>query len=257
MGWLVDEGGNDDYLAIADPIIFDWAGEGTNFSGSQGFAFGFRLGPYWSGGLGALLDLAGDDTYQCAVMCLGFGYFFGTGLFYDAAGDDRYTNTHKYTMGSATHQSVGLFIDGQGADVYTLEGDDEAIGLGYDHGVAFHIDRGDEDDVYTVENIGDFVLGFARHPALGVLLNEGGNDAYHVPGNGKRSLGRTEVNPGDRDGPGQGILTVGLFLDLGGAEDLYDVAREEVVNGGEWRQEEPLGGAWDPKLDFGYGLDSD
>jgi len=258
MGWLVDDGGNDTYLAIEDPIIFDWAGEGTNFSGSQGFAFGFRLGPYWSGGLGALFDLGGDDSYQCAVMCMGFGYFFGTGLFYDKEGDDSYVNTHKYTMGAATHQSVGLFFDGQGADSYVLVGDDEAIGLGYDHGVACHIDRGGEDDVYTVDNVGDFVIGFARHPSMGVWINEGGDDIYNIPGKGKRCLGRSEVNEGDRDGPGFGVITLGMFMDLGGISDEYNVTdRPDVHNDGEWRQVDPLGQDWVPKLDFGYGFDSE
>ena len=64
IGYLVDDGGNDDYLAIENPIISDWAGEGTNWSGSQGFGFGTRLlpsGPYLSGGLGALFDLGGSS----------------------------------------------------------------------------------------------------------------------------------------------------------------------------------------------------
>lgn len=256
MGWLVDDGGDDNYLAIKDPMVFNWAGEGHNFSGSQGFAFGFRGGPYWSGGLGALLDLKGDDVYQCSVMCLGFGYFFGTGLVWDGDGDDSYEITHKYGLGSATHQSVGLFFDDSGADKYRISGNDEAIGLGYDHGVAFHLDRGDGDDVYTVDNYGEFVIGFARHPAMGVLINEGGNDEYHIPGPGDRSLGRTEVNPGDRDGFLAGFITVGMFLDLGGDQDVYDVAdRPDVTNGSQWIQTEPLGGAWEPELDFGLGWD--
>jgi hypothetical protein len=255
IGWIVDQAGDDQYLAIEEPIIFDWAGEGTNFSGAQGFAFGWRAGPYWSGGLGGLFDLAGNDSYQCAVMCLGFGYFFGTGLFFDRTGDDSYVNTHKYTLGSATHQSVGLFVDGQGADTYTLVGDDEAIGLGYDHGVAYHIDRGEGDDVYSVENIGDFTLGFARHPALGTLINEAGNDQYHIAGTGDVTCGRSWVDANDRQGTLAKIITMALFLDLAGPADEYDIAREEVTNAGAWHQTEPLGGGWDPKLDFAYGWD--
>ncbi|MBM4352200.1 MAG: hypothetical protein FJ109_00145 [Deltaproteobacteria bacterium] len=256
IGWLVDEGGDDQYVAIAEPIIFDWAGEGTNFSGSQGFAFGFRGGPYWSGGLGALFDLAGNDTYQCAVMCLGFGYFFGTGLFFDQAGNDTYVNTHKYTLGSATHQSVGLFVDGEGKDSYALIGDDEAIGLGYDHGVAYHLDRGDQDDTYTVENIGDFTLGFARHPAIGTLINEGGNDHYDIAGTGEVTCGRSWVDPDDRKGALAKIITLAVFLDLGGTGDIYDIPRDEVGNGKSWHQTAPLGGGWTSDLDFAWGQDS-
>ena len=257
MGFAVDTGGDDTYLAFKEPIIFDWAGEGTNFSGSLGFAFGWRAGPYWSGGLGAAFDLGGNDSYECAVMCLGFGYFFGTGLFYDQSGDDDYKLTHKYGIGAATHQSVGLFEDGDGADTYVNTGDDESIGLGYDHGVAFHIDRGDQDDHYEIENHGDFVFGFARHPSMGVLINEGGNDTYIVPGNGNRSLGRSEVNKDDRNGPGAGIISLGMFLDLGGPDDAYVIEREEVQNNAQWNQTEPLGQAWTPTLDFAVGLDSE
>ncbi len=257
MGFLVDEGGNDQYVAIEEPIIFDWAGEGTNFSGSQGFAFGFRGGPYWSGGLGALLDLSGDDTYQCAVMCLGFGYFFGTGLFFDKAGDDTYVNTHKYTLGSATHQSVGLFVDEAGKDSYALVGDDEAIGLGYDHGVAYHLDRGSQDDTYTVENFGDFTLGFARHPALGTLINEGGNDHYDIAGTGEVTCGRSWVDAEDRKGSLAEIITLAVFLDLGGSGDVYDIPRDEVGNGKSWHQTEPLGGGWVPELDYAWGQDAE
>jgi hypothetical protein len=255
IGWAVDQGGDDTYVAFKKPIIYDWAGEGTNFSGSLGFAFGWRMGPYWSGGLGGMFDLSGNDQYECAVMCIGFGYFFGTGLFYDKEGDDEYTLTHKYGIGAATHQSVGLFVDGSGKDGYANVGDDESIGLGYDHGVAFHIDRGAQDDHYEITNYGDYVFGFARHPSMGVLINEGGNDTYIVPGNGQRSLGRSEVDEGDRDVAGKGVVTLGMFLDMAGPQDVYTLEREECVNGATWRQTEPFGGDWVPELDFGIGLD--
>ena len=261
VGWLVDEGGNDSYLAIEEPIIMDWAGEGTNWSGSQGFGFGVRDGfftpgaPIFSGGLGALFDLAGDDLFQCAVMCQGFGYAFGTGLFYDREGHDEHLVTHKYALGSATHWAVGLYIDGGGDDRYTNNGDDECIGLGYDASVAFHIDRGDGDDVYTLENAGDFVLGMSRIPALGVLINEGGDDEYHVPGGGSRAIGRTFTQGGNRDGYLGTVVSLGMFLDLGGTGDLYDIEREGLENGSTWIQADPQGDDWDTSYDFGYGFD--
>jgi len=257
MGWLMDDGGGDSYLAIKTPLVYNWANEGHNFTGGQGFGFGYRGGPYLSGGLGALLDLGGDDTYQCSVMCQGFGYFFGTGLMYDASGKDSYEITHKYGLGSATHQSVGLFIDGGGADKYRVSGNDEAIALGYDHGVAFHIDRGKEADTYTVDNVGDFVLGYARHPAMGVLINEGGDDTYNLPaGKGARALGRSTTDGNDRNASyAQSTITLGLFLDLGGAGDKYPAARTDCGNGKTWRQTVAQGAGWKSSLDFGYGVD--
>jgi hypothetical protein len=263
IGWLVDDAGNDTYVAVSEPIVWDWAGEGTNWSGSQGFGYGVRDGfftpgaPIFSGGLGGLFDLDGDDDYTCAVMCQGFGYAFGAGLFYDRRGDDDHLVTHKYAMGSATHWAIGLLLDGEGRDTYRNSGDDECIGLGYDASVAFHIDRGAEDDVYTIDHVGDFTLGAGRIPALGVLINEGGNDAYHVAGSGVRALGRSYTAADNRAGYLARVPNVGMFLDLGGVADVYDVARDGPANGGEWIQTDPDGDDWDPAHDFGYGLDTE
>lgn len=267
MGWLVDDGGNDSYLAVEDPIVENWAGEGTNFSGSQGFGFGSRIlpnGPYLSGGLGALMDFGGDDRYHCAVMCQGFGYFFGTGLFYDKAGTDQHVVSHKYGIGAATHQSVGLFIDDAGADTYSYlghgrTGGGEGVGLGYDYGVAFHIDRGMEADRYEFPVDIGHVMGYARHPALGVLINEGGNDEYHIAGMAARlGLGTSNAEAADRNDP-SGMVTVpsvGIFLDLGGT-DVYDVMHPGAGNRMTWVQTAAAGPEFNPMLDHGYGFDSE
>jgi len=267
IGFLVDDGGNDEYLAIEDPIISDWAGEGTNWSGSMGFGFGTRLStaPYLSGGLGALFDLGGDDKYQCAVMCQGFGYFFGAGVFWDESGNDDHIVTHKYGIGGATHQSIGVFMDGQGADKYTYlghgsTGGGEGVGLGYDLGVAFHIDRGNEADIYSFPVDIGWVMGFARHPALGVLINEGGDDEYHVTGKaGATAFGTSEVFDYDRTA-GIGTLktpSLGMFLDLGGKKDVYDLTHVGSGNAMKWIQTTPVGAGWKPELDHGYGLDTE
>ncbi len=261
IGWIVDDGGNDAYEAIADPIIWDWAGEGSNWTGGQGFGFGVRDGfftqgaPIFSGGLGGLFDLAGDDDYTCAVMCQGFGYFFGTGLFWDPEGDDDHLVTHKYAMGDATHQAVGLFVDGEGSDTYRNDDDDECIGEGYDVSVAFHLDLGPGDDTYTIDHYGQFTLGVALHPALGVLINEDGDEVYTLP-DATLALGRSYIDAGDRGGYLSGVPSVGMFLDLGGT-DAYVGGRAETRNGAEWIQTEPLGGGWDPEYDHGYGLDAE
>ncbi|MBN1336042.1 MAG: hypothetical protein JXB39_08790 [Deltaproteobacteria bacterium] len=261
IGWIVDDGGNDAYEAIADPIIWDWAGEGSNWTGGQGFGFGVRDGfftsgePIFSGGLGGLFDLSGDDDYTCAVMCQGFGYFFGTGLFYDPEGDDDHLVTHKYAMGDATHQAVGLYVDGEGSDTYRNNDDDECIGEGYDVSTAFHLDLGPGDDVYTIDHYGQFTLGVALHPALGLLLNEAGDEVYSLP-DATYALGRSTIDTDDRSGYLAGVPAVGMFLDLGGT-DTYGGGRAETRNGAEWIQTEPLGGGWDPDLDHGYGLDTE
>lgn len=272
IGWLVDDGGNDSYLAIETPIVADWASEGTNWSGSQGFGFGLRIFPqgsapgvYLSGGMGGLFDLGGDDKYQCAVMCQGFGYFFGTGILYDKAGNDEHIVTHKYGIGGATHQSIGIFMDLSGKDSYTYAGHGktgggEGIGLGYDFGVAFHLDLGKGGDTYDFPvDIGG-IMGFARHPALGVLINEGGDDTYHITGAAAdRALGISEVYDTDRSVQGGTANTpsFGMFLDLGGKNDVYDLKHAGVQNGATWIQNSAVGSGWMAALDHGYGLDSE
>lgn len=261
VGWLVDEAGDDVYEAITDPIVYDWAGEGANWSGSQGFGYGVRDGfftagaPILGGGLGALFDLAGDDDFTCSVMCQGFGYAWGTGLLWDPEGDDDHLVTHKYAMGSATHWAVGLLVDGGGDDTYRNNDDDECIAEGYDGSVAFHLDLGDGNDTYTLDHTSDSTLGLARHPAMGIFVNEGGDDTYELPGSGAVALGRAIIDEGDRAGYMATTPSLGMFLDLGGT-DTYNTDRTDVGDGREWVQTEPLGGDWDPAYDFGYGLDA-
>lgn len=280
IGWLVDDGGNDSYLAITtpipDPSNAPYDQEGSNFSGAQGFGWGLRIagGTLLSGGMGALFDLAGDDTYECAVMCQAWGYFFGTGLLYDKSGNDSYVVWHKYGLGGATHQAIGVFIDAQGADKYeyaaggiATNGGSEGVGLGYDMGVGFHVDRGVEPDSYKFDQDkqkwGE-VVGISRFVGLGVFLNEGGADEYHLPGvMGAYALGMTNMptqNPPYRTAAGAtNTASVGLFFDLGGT-DVYDLSGSAAGNGKSWKQSAATSNStdvFDPKLDFGFGLDGD
>jgi hypothetical protein len=231
---------------------------------------------YLSGGLGGLFDLGGDDQYECAVMCQGWGYFFGTGLFYDRSGNDSYRLWHKYGIGGATHQAIGVFIDAQGADTYEYvaggiptNGGSEGIGLGYDGSVGFHIDRGPEHDSYTFDmdkqHWGE-VVGIARFTGLGVFINEAGDDEYHLPGvMGAYALGMTDMpySMTPYRNASLGTLTtqaVGMFLDLGGT-DRYDAMMSAAANNMTWLQTAATTNAtmdpFDPMYDHGYGADSE
>jgi hypothetical protein len=286
LGWLVDDGGNDTYRAETELINFDpnnapYNKEGSNFSGAQGFGWGLRVWDsngagvaYLSGGMGGLFDLGGNDTYVCAVMCQAWGYFFGTGLLYDKSGDDSYSVWHKYGIGGATHQAIGVFIDASGADHYEYtaggidtNGGSEGVGLGYDLGVGFHLDRGPEPDVYQFDQDkqkwGE-VLGIARFPGIGVLINEGGDDEYHLPGvMGAYALGMTDMPYSDppyrEQVPGTAsTISLGMFFDLGGA-DTYDAGGSQAKNDATWKQTAATTNStqdqFDPALDHGYGFD--
>jgi hypothetical protein len=268
VGWLVDDGGDDSYLAISEPIIAAWVGGPTNSSASLGFGWGDQSGvfdagkPVLSGGLGALVDLGGNDTYTCAVFCLGGGYAWGTGVLFDAAGDDSYRSTHKYAMGAGVHKAVGVLVDADGADAYDFPVYGEGLGLGHDLSVGWFLDLGTEADQYSVNPDGMCLFGCARILSFGVFVDAGGNDGYHfgsrwlMQGFGVavetdddfRTLNRTLAD----------VVNLGLFLDLGGPADTYDGrcrTAPSIGNGVAWRQTLSLGGGWSADLDIGYGVD--
>ncbi|MFC1734984.1 hypothetical protein ACFL1X_02640 [Candidatus Hydrogenedentota bacterium] len=140
-GALIDVKGSDVYTAgglvpdvLRDPERF--------ISLSQGYGVGHR--PDFSGGIGILADLGGDDSYKCDVFGQGGGLWLSMGILYDASGDDRY-QAHRYAQGAGIHFSLGALVDGAGSDSYSSWG--VSMGCGHDY-------------------------------ALGLLLDESGNDSY-------------------------------------------------------------------------------
>jgi len=119
---------------------------------------------------------------------------------------------------------------------------------------------GTDNDTYDFPvDIGG-IMGFARHPALGVLINEGGDDTYHITGvSAERALGISEVYDTDRSVQGGTANTpsFGMFLDLGGKKDVYDLQHVGVQNGAKWIQNSPVGSGWIAALDHGFGFDSE
>jgi hypothetical protein len=79
------------------------------------------------GGMGLLVDLAGDDHYTAQVFAQGVGFQQGLGVLIDAGGRNRH-EAAWYALGAAAHQAVGVFwASGQGDAVYSLS---HASGLG-------------------------------------------------------------------------------------------------------------------------------
>ena len=128
VGVLADRSGDDRYTAEIDAHI---TGRGSGhtrkrvtYSNAQGAANGRRGdlsdGHAWAGGLGALLDLDGDDAYEAGNWALGAGYWFGAGILYDGGGSDRYRSVY-YSLASGAHFCLGaVFDDGDGDDTYTV-----------------------------------------------------------------------------------------------------------------------------------------
>ncbi len=95
-GFLVDLGGNDQYL-------------------SQSFGQGAGVM-----GVGMLIDIGGDDLYQCHSFCQGAG-FFGIGLIAESGGNDQYSAA-IYSQGFGFIRGLGMILEGEGNDRFFAGG---------------------------------------------------------------------------------------------------------------------------------------
>lgn len=179
FGALIDDGGDDRYLCAPTPARYPSPQQPEiNASLCQGASLGFR-GPTWDeswpGGVGLLYDRAGDDDYQVGVFGQGVGYWKGTGLLVDDQGADA-LHHRWYGAGAGVHYGVGVLLQGGAeADVYG------------DPGEPAHMSQ-----------------GAAHHLALGVVIEQGGSDTYHLP-----TMGAGAADCG----------AVGMFLDEAGADN--------------------------------------
>jgi hypothetical protein len=193
-GLLIDMSGNDEYVGL------QWA-QGCGFFG-----------------MGALLDVAGDDVYRGEELCQGvaifgsgividyagndrmdgqnkcqaFGGAHGIGLLIDCAGDDYRYAKGKYptnygdpgifdSWSQGCAQGFRGYASGGIAGIIDLSGVDYneagnfSQGGGYYFGYGFMHDRGWEGDRYLGSR---YNQGFCAHEAVGVFLEEGGDDYY-------------------------------------------------------------------------------
>jgi hypothetical protein len=213
-GLLLDVEGNDSYNANDEDIRYPSAQSAEhNASLSQGFGFG-RRGDYldghsWAGGVGMLVDGAGDDSYSCGVFGQGCGYWYGTGILVDKGGADQYLG-QWYCQGSGAHFALGILQDDGGDDDY--EGVmNMCTGAGHDFSLGW-LEDAQGNDKYRCPNLS---LGGANANGMGVFWDAAGDDSYLSSG---VTLGMaSSVSPGSlRDH----ILTLGVFVD-GGGRDSY------------------------------------
>jgi len=222
IGMLFDRKGNDVYM-------------GNRFT--QGAAFG---------GLGLLIDLAGNDRYTSHAFAIGFGGPLGIGAVIDHAGSDVYQCGDKYP-GSFNQQEAptatssdpnfqylcfgmgsGAGLDGGGAKadaqlpnlagglgyLIDLEGQDQyrsgnmAQGSGYYFGVGAALDL-DGDDTRTG---GRTSLGAAEQYGTGLFVDAQGADRY-TPSGPKHNLSAASER------------SVSLSIDGGTRSDTYDLTR--------------------------------
>ncbi len=217
MGILVDREGNDRYIANDTLIRFPSPQTPEhNASMAQGAGSGHRAdfsdGLSFAGGIGLLVDGAGDDAYSAGLFAQGAAYWYGIGVLDDAGGSDHYDGVW-YVQGSAAHFGVGLLLDEGGRDVYRATMN-MAQGAGHDLSWGELIDEAG-DDRYEAPNLS---LGGGNDNGIGLFWDRGGNDEYIVGAD--TTLGRANITS-PRGGLRDRMLCLGLFLDTGGGFDTY------------------------------------
>jgi hypothetical protein len=273
VGILADRLGNDAYVAEPDPGKSGRPGylsDRISSSGAQGFAMGRFQGPAssrsWGGGLGALIDIEGNDQYEAGDWSQGTGYYMGTGVLYDGDGDDRYRGGYGFTQASAAHFGIGILIDDGGKDEHLVKG---GLGLAFAHDMSFAVFVATGgDDRYTLSGGDGWGIGYSVNRGTALFVEQGGDDVYSSPLS--RHPGHAELHPrfvGRADGTGaltdtEGkvphflmipamtyVTSIGAFLDTEGIDRYW---------GGDWNNsawgEEPGSDHWKAR-NFGVGLD--
>lgn len=260
---IIDIGGNDKYsgrlgvsAGITKPtsLIIDFDGNDTYNSTDKPCSFGCGLF-----GIGAVIDLKGNDIYHIKESGLGSSWF-GVGTLFDFSGDDNYTVDSLWGEGVA-HIGAAILCDISGNDIYTCS--QQSQGLGSTLGVGCLIDV-EGDDKYIARDSGnisalylgqsvsmaqgcgygrraDFGDGHSLAGGWGILVDGKGNDYYSAPvwsqgcgywwaigiledreGNDTYRSGKYSIGSAAHYG-------IGCKIDLKG-NDKYAIGYKEAVN---------------------------
>jgi hypothetical protein len=204
---VVDVAGNDRTTLGTRPSVYGVEGERRGFG--MGFGLGFRL--VAAGGVGAYVDLAGDDRRKSGEFSQGCGYYLGLGLLVDRAGNDD-VECDRYGLGGSAHQAAGVYLDRAGNDRY-LGKTAVHVGGAWDESIGVFIDSAG-DDVYAVAGL---ALGGAANQSIAIAIDRTGADRYEAA---MPSLGAGGTNDYHFDDYQVGSL--GLFLDLDGVDTYPD-----------------------------------
>jgi hypothetical protein len=193
VAYRFDLGGDDRYLDVGGAagfdrpiaITVDWEGDDVYLATSEG-----RQGA-GIGGIGILVDCAGNDRYVGTRLCQGVG-IAGAGLLVDLAGDDSY-DVQDCGQGLGL-RGLGYLRDAAGNDRYRAARLAQGVGL---------------------------------PGGIGVLRDEAGDDHYSLWGRDLSNYQTKGVFDGWGQGAGigfRGIASggIGLLHDLGAGRDVYE-----------------------------------
>lgn len=223
IGLLVDRSGNDRYHAYDDeqgrritlPASQTRAHE---VSLVQGCGYGRRAdntdGRSLAGGVGALCDGSGDDSYYGGVFSQGIGFWWSVGMLVDLEGNDAYRGVY-FAQGAAAHFALGSHVDAAGNDHYNdarVLG--QTLGASRDGAIGTFVDLAGDDEYYLLNRSG----GSGDMNSIGLFCDQRGADVYHALA--APALGSATGSNPRGDAFRRSMPTIGVFADLDG-EDRY------------------------------------
>ncbi|MFH1998162.1 MAG: hypothetical protein ABIK28_00710 [Planctomycetota bacterium] len=237
VGVLADHSGNDTYTAerchtVTGRPSYHSPDLDVGVSNAQGCGMGRRGdgsdGHSWAGGLGALFDTQGNDTYTAGNWAMGTGYWFGIGMLHDGAGDDVYHGV-AYSQASGAHFCIGVLIDEAGNDKHLSEENSRnSLAWAHDFTISILVDAAG-DDLYEVGNHG---MAYSINRSVAMLLDAGGSDTYKVTELKRPGFAENAGTFGSRDGVTTyfaDTTSIGLFLDIGGKDQYFGEIKNNTV----------------------------
>ena len=194
---LLDDLTGDDHYYCGGLYVNSYKPETPGYEGwGQGVGGGIRQ--VANGGIGVILDGAGDDVYEFDYLSHGGGYWCGLGFARDFGGNDKRLICRKafnggerterlfqrFGCGWGCHYALGFCFDDSGDDVY--EGTIMGTGMGWDCSVGVLCDFGGND---RYEATGGQTQGVGAQASLGILFDYDGDDVYQGYGQGYASPG--------------------------------------------------------------------
>ncbi|MFH1550620.1 MAG: HEAT repeat domain-containing protein, partial [Planctomycetota bacterium] len=240
---VIDISGNDRYEAAKDHsqgagalgvgALVDMAGDdsytGKRFSQGCGFI-----------GTGMLYDYKGNDAYRAESFCQGAAAF-GMGCIWEGAGDDSYKAVSLAQAAGST-MGIGAVIEHGGDDTYECESGAQGFGSGqwtyprsrnyaFCGGLGLMLEYGGNDR-YACKK---FAQGAGRLMAAGILVDEGGNDTYsadeHAAGDGSHLAFGMLIDRSGNDSYESRDQSIGASLDRS-AGILLDVNGDDRYKSG-------------------------
>ena len=248
VGMLVDLSGNDQYRLAAGSGGAGFAGIGLlvdqegddRYEGSR-FTQGAAIG-----GIGLLLDRSGHDDYSSFGYAIGFGGPLGIGAVVDLTGNDVYQCGHRYASGynrveapdakpGAARYQYDCFGIGAGVGQRILPKQEPPVVEDVAGGIGLVLDQGG-DDRYSSSN---FSQGLGYYFGAGIKIDERGNDVHEAAryGHGAAAhfgvglfVDRAGVDRYGSTGPfyngaAAWDRSVALAIDDGTDDDIYDLSR--------------------------------